>query len=56
MLKTRLEALEALRNGHAKPLPEILPDDAPDAELERIRRAGRVVHRLSEFLNHCVVT
>ena len=47
-LHRRLLALESLDSDHAKPLPEVVGDDTPDAELERMRRAGREVYRMSD--------
>ena len=47
-LHRRLLALESLDRDHAKPLPDVVADDTPDAELERLRRAGREVYRSEE--------
>ena len=47
-LHRRLLALETRDSDHAKPLPDVVADDTPDAELERLRRAGREVYRMSD--------
>lgn len=47
-LESRLLALESHDGDHAKPLPDVVADDTPDAELERLRRAGREVYRMSD--------
>ena len=46
-LSRRLLALETCGSDQAKQLPQVVPDDTPDDELERLRRAGREVYRLS---------
>lgn len=45
-LEKRLKALETPPD--AKPLPVVLADDAPDGEIDRLRRAGLEVYRLSD--------
>lgn len=48
-LESRLLALESLDGGdHSRPPPDVVADDTPDAELERLRRAGREVYRMSD--------
>ena len=48
-LHRRLLALESFDSGnHAKPLPDVVADDTPDDELERLRRGGREVFRMSD--------
>jgi hypothetical protein len=55
-LKNRLLALESLDGGdHAKPLPDVVADDTPDAELARLRRHGLEVYRMSDFVERCIV-
>ena len=53
-LHRRLLALESLDGGdHAKTPPQVVPDDTPDAELARLRRHGREVFRMSDFVERC---
>lgn len=47
-LESRLVALESLDIDHAKPLPDVVGDDTPDDELERLRSGGREVYRMSD--------
>lgn len=47
-LTRRLERLEATDSDHAKPLPDVVPDDTPDSELARLRKHGREVYRESD--------
>ena len=48
-LDARLLALESLGSGdHAKPLPEVVPDNTTDTELARLRQHGREVFRESD--------
>ncbi len=47
-LHRRLLALETRDSHHAKQLPDVVGDDTPDSELERLRRAGREVYRMSD--------
>jgi hypothetical protein len=47
-LDSRLLALETRASDHAKPLPDVVADDTPDHELERLRRGGREVYRMSD--------
>ena len=47
-LNARLEALEGTTAPQAKPLPTVVSDDTPADELERLRRGGREVYRLSD--------
>lgn len=47
-IERRLLALEGLKSGHAKPLPQVVPDDTPAEELERLRTGGREVYRLRD--------
>ncbi|MBH1978498.1 MAG: hypothetical protein I8H67_09025 [Comamonadaceae bacterium] len=47
-LHRRLLALETTTDPQAKPLPTVVPDDTPADELERLRRGGREVYRLSD--------
>ena len=44
-LHRRLQALEGTTVTQAKPLPDVVPDDTPAEELERLRRGGREVYR-----------
>jgi len=44
----RLAALEQARKPTEAALPTLLPDDAPDSELERLRALGLVVYRFSD--------
>lgn len=54
-LSRRLELLEQTTDpDRAKPLPEVASDDAPDSEIERLRKRGREVLRYSDFLEHCL--
>ena len=52
-IKRRLFELERL-DALAGLLPLVLPDDAPDADLDRLRRQERQVFRLTDFLDECV--
>lgn len=52
-LKRRLVELERL-DEPAGLLPAVLTDDAPDADLDRLRRQGRQVFRLTDFVEQCV--
>ncbi len=54
-LHRRLLALETCDSDHAKPLPDVVADDTPDAELERLRRAGREVYRMSDVVELFVI-
>ena len=54
-LSARLLALETCDSDHAKPLPDVVADDTPDAELERLRRAGREVYRISDAVELFVI-
>ena len=47
-LEARLRALEGTTDGHARLLPDVVADDTPDNELERLRAGGRLVYRLSD--------
>lgn len=47
-IERRICALEQADNPEAGQLPTILPDDAPKAELERLRDAGVVACRFSD--------
>ena len=48
-LHRRLLALESFDSvNHAKPPPQVVPDDTPDVKLERLRRGGREVYRMSD--------
>lgn len=47
-LHRRLQALEGTKDSHARALPTVLPDDTPEADLDRLRAAGREVYRLSD--------
>jgi len=47
-LSRRLLALEVPPDINGKPLPMVVPDDTPADELERLRRAGLEVYRLSD--------
>ncbi len=46
-LDERLRALERIE-PEAGALPIVLPDDAPESELERLRAIGRKVYRWSD--------
>lgn len=46
-LLRRLERLEQPEDGPG-PLPVIVPDETTKAELERLRRGGKDVHRFSD--------
>jgi hypothetical protein len=52
-IKRRLFELERL-DAPAGLLLLVFPDDAPDADLDRLRRQGRQVFRLTDFLDECV--
>lgn len=52
-IKRRLFELERL-DAPVGLLPLVFPDDAPDADLDRLRRQGRQVFRLTDFLDECV--
>ena len=47
-IEKRLQALEAPPDRDGKPLPDVVADDTPNAELERLRRGGREVYRMSD--------
>ena len=47
-LEARLRALEGTTDGHARLLPDVVADDTTDSEIERLRRGGRRVYRLSD--------
>ena len=47
-LSRRLRALEVPPDINGKPLPMVVPDDTSADELERLRRAGLEVYRLSD--------
>lgn len=53
-IERRICALESADKPIEGQLPTVLPDDAPEAELERLRRGGRVVLRFSDFLDLCL--
>ena len=44
-IERRICALETADSPEAGQLPTILPDDAPDSELERLRGAGVMAYR-----------
>ena len=46
-IRARLEALEHSGEPTGQ-LPTILPDDAPDSEIERLRAQGLEVYRYSD--------
>lgn len=48
VIEKRLQALEGTTDPQAKPLPTVVTDDTTAEELERLRRGGREVHRLSD--------
>lgn len=52
-LTRRLEALEATDSDHAKQLPDVVPDTTTDAELARLRKHGREVYRMADFVELC---
>ena len=54
-LDARLLALETRDSDHAKPVPDVVADDTPDAELERLRRGGREVYRMSDAVELFVI-
>ena len=41
----RLKALETAKENEFKPMPLIVDENVPDAELEQLRRNGRAVYR-----------
>lgn len=47
-LSRRLMALEVPPDINGKPLPTVVPDDTPAAEIERLRRAGLEVYHLRD--------
>jgi len=48
-LDARLLALESRKESEgSRNLPEVVPDTTTDAELERLRKAGRDVYRESD--------
>lgn len=54
-LESRLLALESLDGGdHAKPPPQVVADDTTDAVLARLRKNGREVYRMSDFVELCL--
>ncbi len=59
-LGARLAELERAAQGRAdhrqepRPLPLVLPDDTPTADIERLRAAGVEVMRFGEFVDGCV--
>ena len=44
-IERRLQALEGTKDSYARLLPDVVPDDTTDSELERLRRGGREVYR-----------
>jgi hypothetical protein len=46
-LERRIEALEGPRDPQRE-LPHVPPDDAPQAEIDRLRRRGVEVYRFSD--------
>ena len=44
-IEKRLQALETPPDADSRQLPTVVPDDVPDAELERLRRGGQLVYR-----------
>ena len=53
-LEARLLALETHESDHVKPLPDVVADDVPADELKRLRRGGREVYRMAEFVELCL--
>ncbi len=53
-IEKRLQALEAPPDKDGKPLPTVVPDETPDSELQRLRRAGHEVYRWSDAVEHFV--
>ena len=51
-LRHRLHELERL-DAPAGLLPLVLPDDVPDADLDRLHRQGWQVFRLTDFVDDC---
>lgn len=47
-IERRICALEQADTPIEGQLPTILPDDAPDSEMERLRALGLVVYRFSD--------
>ena len=47
-LEARLLVLEGATDSHAQLLPDVVPDDTADSEIERLRAGGRRVYRLSD--------
>ena len=47
-IEKRLQALEVPPDRDGKPLPLVVSDDTPDAELECLRRGGCEVYRLRD--------
>lgn len=47
-IERRVCALERADNPDVGQLPTLLPDDAPEADLERLRAGGVVAHRFSD--------
>ena len=54
-IEKRLQALEAPPDCNGKPLPDVVADNTPDAQLERLRRGGREVYRWSDAVELFVV-
>lgn len=47
-IERRLLAIEGSKMSHARLLPDVVPDDTADSEIERLRAGGRRVYRLSD--------
>ena len=47
-IERRVERLEGPQEWRAGRLPTIVPDDAPQAEIDRLRRRGIDVHRFGD--------
>ena len=54
-IKRRLQALEVPpQDGDGKQLPDVVPDETTDRELDHLRRTGREVFRFSQFVEQCI--
>ena len=53
-LENRLLALESAEKPIRGQVPHVVPDNTPQAEIDRLRQLYREVLRFSEFLDVCI--
>lgn len=53
-LVTRLDKLERPYKPIEGQLPDVVPDDTPEADIEALRAGGREVYRMGEFVEHAI--